>query len=127
MRHPVAVIVLAAAILGTLLYPVGHMKVGIPEASVLPQKYESRAGDDILKKNFEYAALNPMEVVATLNEDPLSSGGLSDTKELGKRIGGADGVFRVESVYTVGEAAAKDYADRVASVREQAQTEAARE
>ena len=46
------------------------MKVGIPEATVLPQKYESRAGDDILKQNFEYAALNPMEIVATLGEDP---------------------------------------------------------
>jgi putative drug exporter of the RND superfamily len=126
MRHPVAVILLAAAILGTLLYPVGHMKVGIPEASVLPQKYESRAGDDILKKNFEYAALNPMQIVARVHEDPLSAGGLSDTRELGKRIGGAEGVSRVESVYTLGEAAAKDYADRVAEAREQAQTEAAR-
>ena len=38
MRHPLAVILLAAAILGILLYPVGHMKVGIPEATVLPQE-----------------------------------------------------------------------------------------
>ena len=125
MRHPVAVILLAAAILGTLLYPVGHMKVGIPEATVLPHKYESRAGDDILKKNFEYAALNPMQIVATLDEDPLSASGLVDTKELGGRISGAEGVSRVESVYTVGLAAAKDYADRVAEARKQAQAEAA--
>ena len=103
MRHPFAVILLAAAILGVLLYPVGHMKVGIPEATVLPKKYESRAGDDILKKNFEYAALNPMEIVATLEEDPLSADGLSDTKELGESISGAEGVSRVESVYTVAE------------------------
>src|ERR671914_477633 len=65
MRHPFLVILLVAALLATLLYRVSHMKVGIPEASVLPEKYESRAGDDILKENFEYAALNPMEVVAT--------------------------------------------------------------
>ena len=107
MRHPFAVILVAAAILGTLLYPVGHMKVGIPEATVLPQEYESRAGDDILKENFEYAALNPMEIVATLGEDPLSASGLSDTKELGESISGADGVSRVESVYTIAEAAAR--------------------
>jgi RND superfamily putative drug exporter len=125
MRHPLIVILLAALILGILLYPVGHMKVGIPEATVLPQKYESRAGDDILKKNFEYAALNPMEIVATLDEDPLSVRGLSDTRELGERIGGADGVSRVESLYTVGEAAAEDYAGRVAGARKQARTEAA--
>ena len=125
MRHPFAVIVLAAAILGTLLFPVGHMRVGIPEATVLPKEYESRAGDDILKKNFEYAALNPMEIVATLGEDPLSARGLLATKELGEGISGADGVSGVESVYTVGEAAARDYAGRVETARKQAQAEAA--
>ncbi|MDQ3499271.1 MAG: MMPL family transporter [Actinomycetota bacterium] len=125
MRRPLAVILLAAAILGILLFPVGHMKVGIPEATVLPQKYESRAGDDILKRNFDYSALNPMEIVANLDDDPLSARGLSDTRELGEGIGGADGVSRVESVYTVGEAAAEDYAGGVADAREQAQGEAA--
>jgi RND superfamily putative drug exporter len=125
MRHPLAVILLAAAILGTLLYPVGHMKVGIPEATVLPQEYESRAGDDILKRNFQYAALNPMEIVATLEDDPLSVRGLSDTRELGQSISGADGVSRVESVYTMAAAAAEAYARRVADVREQARKEAA--
>ena len=125
MRHPVAVILLVAAILGTLLYPVSHMKVGIPEASVLPEKYESRAGDDILKKNFEYAALNPMEVVATVSGDPLGERGLTDTKELGERIRDAQGISRVESVYTVGATAARAYATRVADAREEAEGEAA--
>jgi RND superfamily putative drug exporter len=125
MRHPLAVILLAATILGTLLYPVGHMKVGIPEATVLPQEYESRAGDDILKRNFEYAALNPIEIVATLEDDPLSVRGLSDTRALGESIGGADGVSRVESVYTIAAAAAEDYAGRVADARKQARKEAA--
>jgi RND superfamily putative drug exporter len=127
MRHPFVVILLTAAILGVLLHPVGHMKVGIPEATVLPQKYESRAGDDILKENFEYADLNPMEIVATLNEDPLSVKGLSDTKELGQRISNAEGVSRVESVYAIGKSAAKDYAARVEAAREEAQKKAAAE
>jgi putative drug exporter of the RND superfamily len=125
MRHPLAVILLAAMLLGTLLYPVGHMKAGIPEATVLPQEYESRAGDDILKRNFEYAALNPMEIVATFQDDPLSVRGLSDTRELGERIGGADGVSRVESDYTIAAAAAEDYTRRVADARKQARKEAA--
>jgi putative drug exporter of the RND superfamily len=125
MRHPFAVILLTALILGVLLHPVGHMKVGIPEATVLPQKYESRAGDDILKKNFEYAALNPMEIVATLDENPLSARGLADTKELGERISGAEGVARVESVYTIGKEAASDYAARVEDARAIAHREAA--
>ncbi len=125
MRHPFAVILLTAAILAVLLHPVGHMKVGIPEATVLPQKYESRAGDDLLKKNFEYAALNPMEIVATLNEDPLSAQGLSDSHELAERISNTEGVSRVESVNAVGRAAARDYATRVEAARQKAQREAA--
>src|SRR5918998_991744 len=125
MRHPVLVILLVAAILGSLLYPVSHIKVGIPEASVLPEKYESRAGDDILKENFEYAALNPMEVVATVSEDPLGEKGLASTRELGESIRDAEGVSHVESVYTVGAAAAGEYATRVVDARKEAQREAA--
>jgi putative drug exporter of the RND superfamily len=126
MRHPVVVIVLVAALLATLLYPVTHMKVGIPEASVLPEKYESRAGDDILKKNFEYATLNPMEIVVTLRNDPLSAEGLADAKALGERVRGTGEISSVESVYTVGEEAARSYAERVAEARKGAEAEADR-
>jgi RND superfamily putative drug exporter len=126
MRHPLLVILIVAALLATLLYPVTHMRVGIPEASVLPEKYESRAGDDILKDEFDYAALTPMEVVATLPEDPLSAEGLADVKTLGERIEETGGVSEVESLYTVGSEAAREYARRVADAREEARAESAR-
>jgi RND superfamily putative drug exporter len=126
MSHPFLVILLVAALLAALLYPVTHMKVGIPEASVLPEKYESRAGDDILKNNFEYAALNPMQIVATLPEDPLSAGGLAHAKELGERVEDTGEISRVESLYTVGEEAAKSYAEHVAEAREEAEARSER-
>jgi RND superfamily putative drug exporter len=126
MRHPLVVILLVATLLATLLYPVTHMKVGIPEASVLPEKYESRAGDDILKQNFEYAALNPMEIVATLPEDPLSADGLADAKALGESIERTGEIASVESVFTVGEEAARSYARGVADARKEARAEAER-
>jgi RND superfamily putative drug exporter len=109
MRHPLIVIVLVAGILAALLFPVGHMKVGIPEATVLPQK------------NFEYAALNPMEIVANLGRDPLSADGLTDVRDLGEKVRDAEGVSRVESVYTVGAGAARDYATRVGDARAEAE------
>ena len=126
MRHPLVVILLVATLLATLLYPVTHMKVGIPEASVLPEKYESRAGDDILKQNFEYAALNPMEIVATLPENPLGAKGLADAKALGETIERTGEIANVESVYTVGEEAARSYAQRVAEARQDARAESDR-
>jgi putative drug exporter of the RND superfamily len=86
MQHPVLVILIVGAIIFALLYPVTHMKLGIPEASVLPDKYESRAGDDILKQDFDYASLSPMQIVATVPEGPLSAEGLEDVKQLGERV-----------------------------------------
>ncbi|MDQ3378458.1 MAG: MMPL family transporter, partial [Actinomycetota bacterium] len=122
MGRPFIVILFVAGILAALLFPVTHMKVGIPEATVLPEKYESRAGDDLLKENFEYAALNPMEVVTNLGRDPLTAEGLADAEELGEMIRDAEGVARVESVYTVGEGAARDYATRVGDARAEAKS-----
>jgi putative drug exporter of the RND superfamily len=124
MRHPVLVILIVGAVLSALLYPVTHMKIGIPEASVLPEKYESRAGDDILKRNFEYASLSPMQIVATVPEGPLSAEGLEDVKQLGESVRRTDGVRSVESIYTVGEHAAREYAEEVSKARKEAEAEA---
>jgi RND superfamily putative drug exporter len=124
MRHPVVVILIVGMILSALLYPVTHMKIGIPEASVLPDEYESRAGDDILKQDFDYASLSPMQIVATVPEGPLSAEGLEDIKQLGESVRDTDGVKSVESIYTIGETAAREYTERVAEVREEAEAEA---
>ncbi len=124
MRHPLLVILIVGVILSALLYPVTHMKIGIPEASVLPDEYESRAGDDILKQDFDYAGLSPMQIVASVPEGPLSADGLEDIKRLGESVRGTDGVQSVESIYTIGESAARGYAERVADIRKEAEAEA---
>jgi putative drug exporter of the RND superfamily len=127
MRRPFLVILLVGVVLSALLYPVTHMKIGIPEASVLPNKYESRAGDDILREDFDYASLTPMEIVATLPVDPLSAEGLSKIKELGERIEGSDEISHTESIYTVGAEAARAYAEEIRQARSRAEAEAERQ
>jgi putative drug exporter of the RND superfamily len=124
MQHPVLVILIVGAILCALLYPVTHMKIGIPEASVLPSEYESRAGDDILKQEFDYASLSPMQIVATVREGPLSAEGLEDIKQLGESVRETEGVQSVESIYTIGETAAREYAEGVSEIRKEAEAEA---
>ncbi len=126
MRRPVIVIVLVAGILGTLLYPVAHMKIGIPEASVLPTEYESRVGDDVLKKDFEYASLTPMEIIAKTPKNPTSATGLEAIETLGNRIENTKGVDRVDSIYTVGAEATREYVKGVADGRERGKAEAAK-
>jgi RND superfamily putative drug exporter len=127
MRHPFVVIVAVGAVLFALLYPALHMKVGIPEATVLPREYESRQGDDILKEDFDYPRLTPMEIVATVPDDPLSPEGLTEIRDLGERISETEGMGNVESIYTVGEEGAREYAERLAEARNGAEAEAARQ
>jgi len=124
MQHPLLVILIVGAILCALLYPVTHMKIGIPEASVLPGEYESRAGDDILKHEFDYASLSPMQIVATVPEGPLGAEGLEDIKQLGESVRETEGIQSVESIYTIGETAAREYAEGVSEARKEAEAEA---
>ncbi len=125
MRRPLVVILVVGALLAALLYPVEHMRVGVPEASVLPQSYESRAGDDILNQEFDYASLNPIQVLAETPEDPLDAGSLDATEELSNSIAGTGNVDRVESIYSVGEQGAREYAESVEQARAEAEEQAA--
>ena len=126
MRNPLLVLLVVGALLFALLYPAMHMKVGVPEASVLPKKYESRLGDDILREDFDYARLTPMEILAVLPDDPLSAASLDKIRELGERVEETEGVERVENIYTVGAKGAREYAERLAESRERAEAEATR-
>ncbi len=126
MRRAFVVLLVAGAVLFVLLYPATHMKLGVPEASVLPDRYESRLGDDVLKEDFDYARLTPIEVLATPPDDPLSAEGLAGIRDLGERVAEAEGIERVESIYTVGEEGAREYAERLAETREEAEIESSR-
>ena len=121
MRHPVSVLFVVGVMLLVLLYPVTHMRVGVPEASVLPEEYESRQGNDILRESFDYASLTPIYAVATLPDGPLSADGLQEIQSLGERIEETEGIDHVESIYTVGVEAA----GRLAQARREAEAEAA--
>jgi putative drug exporter of the RND superfamily len=122
MRRPMVVLFAVGLVLFALLYPTTHMRVGVPEASVLPTEYESRVGDDVLREDFDYAALTPIDIVATLPNDPLSAEGLEMVRDLGARVEAVKGIERVESIYTAGAEAAGRYAE----ARDAAEAEAQR-
>ena len=123
MGHPVSVLLVVGVMLLLLLYPVTHMWVGVPEASVLPEEYESRQGNDILRESFDYASLTPIYVVATLPDEPLSAEGLEKIQSLGERVEEIEGIDHVESIYTVGVEAAESLAQEA---RREAEAEAAK-
>lgn len=125
MRFPVIVLVSVGVVLLTLLLPVTDMRVGVSEASILPTEYESRVGDDILREDFDYPSLTPMEILMETGGDPLSAENLEESRTFGDEVAATEGVDSVESVYTLGAEAARAYAEEVESGSAEAEEQAA--
>ena len=125
MRRPVFTVAAVAVLCGLLLYPLGDLRTGLANARALPASAESRAGDDILREDFRYANLNPIQLVVRTGGDPTTAESLREIRDVGRRAREVEGVDGLRSVYTVGERAARQYAGRVAEARRQAEAEAA--
>lgn len=120
MAHPVLMILAVGGVLAVIIYPATGVKTGLAEAKALPPEAESRAGDDILREEFDYPAINPVQVMVSPSEGATSAESLSRIEDLGKTIQDTEGVEGVTSAYTVGEEAARTYAQRVTEAQEEA-------
>lgn len=125
MRRPVFTVAAVALAAGALILPLGGIQTGLANAQALPENVESRAGDDILRQEFEYGSLNPVQITAQMEGDPTSAKSLEKIQSLGQQAQEVNGVDSVASVYTVGEQAARQYAERIQQARQQAEQEAA--
>jgi RND superfamily putative drug exporter len=125
MRRPVFTVLAVAVLAGVLIYPLTNIQTGLANAQALPENVESRAGDDILRQDFQYASLNPVQLVARTGGDPTSAGNLKKIKAIDKDARGVDGVDSVTSVYTVGKQATEQYAEKLGKARQQAEEKAA--
>lgn len=125
MRSPVFTILVVVIVAGILIFPLGNLQTGLANAQALPEDVESRAGDDILREDFQYAKLNPIQLVARTGGDPATAENLAKIQSLGQRARDTQGVDGVTSVYTVGEQAAQRYAGQIEKARRQAEEEAA--
>lgn len=125
MRRPVFTAVAVALAAGALIVPLGGIQTGLANAQALPESVESRAGDDILRQEFEYGSLSPVQITAQMEGDPTSAESLEKLQSLGEDARDVEGVDSVASVYTVGEQAARQYAEQIQQARQQAEQEAA--
>ncbi|WP_053057983.1 MMPL family transporter [Rubrobacter aplysinae] len=125
MRRPVFTILAVAVVAGALIYPLSNLQTGLANAQALPDEVESRAGDDLLREEFQYASLSPIQLVARTGGDPTNAENLAKIQTLGQEAADTQGVDGVTSVYTVGEQAAQQYAEGIQEARQQAEEEAA--
>ncbi|WP_373228860.1 MMPL family transporter [Cohnella sp.] len=101
MKRPVFLVVLMSGILVLLMLPIGGMKLGVPNAEVLPPSYESRQGSDLLKQTYDSREASPIQIVV---EAPGSIWGTEAVREVAaysKQIRSHSGIVSVRSYITV--------------------------
>jgi RND superfamily putative drug exporter len=98
MRRPIVLTAVICAALAALMQPLGHMKLGLPSAEVLPPSYESRYGSDLLKSSFDARELNPIQIVVRTPQSVWDEASLAALREYRKRLLAVPNVRSVKSV-----------------------------
>ncbi len=98
MRRPMLVLVPTIGFLALLTLPIKDLHLGSVDGSILPAKYESRRGYDLLRAEFGWDIRTELLAVLTFEGDPLLDDNLSRLYAFGRRLEGLDNVERVTSV-----------------------------
>jgi RND superfamily putative drug exporter len=98
MRRPLTVLIPTAALLVLLAWPVKDLELGTVDATVLPQRLESRQGFDILRDEFGFTINTFIPVAYTFGGDPFSAENLEPLYNYGRALEGLPGVRRVTSI-----------------------------
>ena len=113
MRHPFVVIVPVIALLLLLGAPFLGVKLGAPWSSMLPERAESRQGDDIIAERFGPSELAHIVLVETSPTSTLSPENVAANLAFIARMDSDPRVERVESIFGADPAAA---AQRIAAL-----------
>nr|WP_240463867.1 MMPL family transporter [Paenibacillus apiarius] len=97
MKRPIAIVLLLCAILMACAWPVGGMRIGIPDAEVLPPKYESRYGADLMNEVYDPHELNPVQLVLLADKPYTELAAIQAAEKWADRIRQVEGVRRVDS------------------------------
>lgn len=101
MKRPVAIVVLLSVVLAALALPVAGMKIGIPEAEILPPKYESRYGADLMQEVFDQRERNAIQVLLRNDKPYTDADAISKVEAYQDKISKLDGVQSVSSYITL--------------------------
>ncbi len=101
MKRPVVLVVLVGGVLIYSMTPIWHMKLGVPNAEVLPPSYESRYGAELLKTAYDPRMTGPIQIVIQSNDEIWSSASIDEIQAYGERVKAVPGVKEVQSYLTV--------------------------
>ncbi|UHA72414.1 MMPL family transporter [Paenibacillus sp. 481] len=97
MKRPVTIVVVLSGLLIAFAWPISGMKIGVPQAEMLPPKYESRYGFDLLKQTYDMRELSPIQVVLRTDKPYTDEVTIEAVQRLTDRLSALEGVSRVDS------------------------------
>ncbi|OBZ07683.1 efflux RND transporter permease subunit [Bacillus sp. FJAT-26390] len=100
MRRPAAIGLLAGGVLIVCLLPLSSMKVAIPDASSLPQSYDSRTAAETYRTHFELPSTSKVWVIAEGQTGFRKQKDWTSAYALAKSLERDPSVIRVDSVFS---------------------------
>ena len=73
------------------------MKLGVPNAEVLPPSYESRFGAELLKTAYDPRMTGPIQIVIHTKDEVWSSASIREIRAYGDQVKAVTGVKEVQS------------------------------
>jgi RND superfamily putative drug exporter len=87
-----------------MMTPLSQMKLGVPNAEVLPPSYESRYGSDLMKQAYDSRELNPIQIRIHTEKEVWDESSIRQVREYAKRVADTSGVTKVQSyVHVLGD------------------------
>jgi RND superfamily putative drug exporter len=101
MKRPVLLTVVVGCGLLYMMSPLGGMKLGVPNAEVLPPSYESRYGSDLMKQAYDSGELNPIHIYIHTDKEIGEQASVTQVRTYAQRVADTAGVDRVQSYLNV--------------------------
>lgn len=98
MNRPFLFLVPTVVLLIALVTPFKEVRLGTADATILPERYESRRGFDLLRERFGWDITTELTVAYTFEGDPFSDVNLSKLYAFGQALEGLPDVERVSSI-----------------------------
>ena len=98
MRRPLLFLIPTVVLLVALAVPFKDIRPGTVDATILPKRYESRQGFDLLQEKFGWDISTELTVAYTFEGDPFSEDNLTALYDFGKALENLPTVNRVSSI-----------------------------
>ncbi len=98
MRRPFLFLIPTVALLVALAIPFKDIRPGTVDATILPERFESRQGFDLLQDEFGWDITTELVVAYTFDGDPFADSNLETLYAFGQALNDLSNVDRVSSI-----------------------------